>query len=416
MYRPLSLYIGLRYTRAKRRNHFISFIGLVSMLGITVGVAALITVLSVMNGFDEQIKDRVFSMAFQVTLSTFDNQLPDWKKVDKSLDHFPGIEASAPYIFGQGMLTHEDQTHPALVFGVLPEEEKNISALPQKIIAGSLSALKPGSFGIVLGEELAANLGVSLGDSVTLIAPVGAITPMGMIPRFKRFTVVGLFNAGRGFGFDSDYSFIHLKDAQVLYQMGDAVSGLRFKLNDLYQAPSIADKLIAFLPPSYIVGNWTVQYGAFFQAIALEKTMMFIVLSLIILVAAFNLVASLVMVVTDKQSDIAILRTLGATPKDILKIFMVQGSVIGCVGTFTGLLSGLLLASNVTHIVSWLQGLLGVNVLASSAYYVDYLPSKIQMSDVLFTCGLALLMSLLATLYPAWRASKIQPAEALRYE
>jgi lipoprotein-releasing system permease protein len=416
MYRPIALYIGLRYTRAKRRNHFISFIGLVSMLGIALGVAALITVLSVMNGFDQQIKERVFSMAYQVTLGSYEGSMPNWQAVNKKVGSTKGIQASAPYIFQQAMLTRNEQVHPALVFGILPSYEKKVSALSEKMISGSIDALKPGGFGIILGEELAASLGVGVGDKITLVAPVGAVTPMGIMPRFKRFTVTGLFSAGRGFGFDSDYSFIHLQDAQTLYQLGDKVSGLRFKLDDLYQAPKIADELVAQLPPSYTVGNWTVTYGAFFQAIALEKTMMFIVLSLIILVAAFNLVASLVMVVTDKQSDIAILRTLGCPPGVIMRIFMVQGSLIGMIGTVFGLVGGLLLAFNVTTIVSWLQGFFGVNVLASSAYYVDYLPSKVQGSDVLWVCIIALGMSLIATVYPAWRASKVHPAEALRYE
>ncbi len=416
MYRPIAFFIGLRYSRAKRRNHFISFIGLVSMLGIALGVAALITVLSVMNGFDSQIKQRVFSMAVQVSLSTYNNVLPDWQSVEKKIAKVKGIKASAPYIFGQGMLTRDDQVHPSLIFGVMPQYEKKVSALDKSMIVGKLAALKPGSFGIILGEELAANLTVSVGDKVTLVAPVATLTPMGIIPRFKRFTVVGVFSAGRGFGFDNSYSFINLKDAQTFYQLGDNVSGLRFKLNDLYQAPLIANKLVDALSPNYIVSNWTVQYGAFFKAIALEKTMMFIILTLIILVAAFNLVSSLVMVVTDKQSDIAILRTLGSTPGTIMKIFMVQGSLIGFIGTFIGLIGGLLLAENVTSIVSGLQHVLGVNIFASSAYYVDYLPSKIESSDIITICLLSMLMSLVATLYPAWRASKVQPAEALRYE
>lgn len=416
MYRPVSIFIGLRYIRAKRRNHFISFIGLASMIGIALGVATLITVLSVMNGFDQQIKKRVFSMAFQVSLSTYDNLLPNWQATADKLKNRKGIEAVAPYVYGQGMLTRNDQVHPSLVFGVLPQYEKNISALSDKINEGSLSALQQGKFGIILGQELAANLGVGLGDKITLVAPVASLTPMGIIPRFKRFTVVGTFSAGRGFGFDSNYAFINLHDAQKFYELGDKVSGLRFKLDDLYQAPMIANNLLRGLPPQYITSNWTVQYGAFFQAIALEKTMIFIILTLIIIVAAFNLVSSLVMVVQDKQSDIAILRTLGATPGTIMRIFMVQGTLLGTLGMLIGLVGGLLLAYNATTVVAWLQGLMHINLLASSVWYVNYLPSKVEASDVVLICVIALVMSFIATLYPAWRASRVQPAEALSYE
>ncbi|MBY0545579.1 MAG: lipoprotein-releasing ABC transporter permease subunit [Gammaproteobacteria bacterium] len=416
MFKPLSLFIGLRYTRAKRRNHFISFISMSSMLGIALGVMVLITVLSVMNGFDAQIKDRVFSMAPQITLSTETGQLNDWHQTDKQVNHFPGVTATSPYIAGQGMLVSFGQVHPALVFGVIPEKEDNISDIQHIMSQGSMSRLTQGSFGIVLGQALAANLSATIGDKVTLITPIGATTPMGFIPRYKRFTVVGIFDPGTGFGFDTTMAYINMKDAQTLYQMGSAVSGLRLKLNDLYQAPQISEKLSKILPSDTVILNWTQQYGAFFQAIALEKTMMFLILLLIIAVAAFNLVSSLVMLINDKQADIAILRTLGATPSRVMHIFIIQGTIIGSVGTVLGLISGIFLSLHVTELVNFLQEYFNIQLLSSSVYYVNYLPSQLELKDVIEVCVMAFAMSLLATLYPAWRASRIQPVEALRYE
>lgn len=416
MFKPLSLFIGLRYTRAKRRNHFISFISFSSMLGIALGVMVLITVLSVMNGFDAQIKDRVFSMAPQITLSTDSGQLDDWRATNKQVEHFPGVTATSPYIAGQGMLVSFGQVHPAMIFGVDSDRETQVSEIEKTMSIGSMNALKPGSFGIVLGQALAANLSADIGDKVTLITPIGATTPMGFIPRYKRFTVVGIFNPGSGFGYDTTLAYINLKDAQTLYQMGSAVSGLRLKLDDLYKAPAISHQLSKILPADSIILNWTQQYGAFFQAIAMEKTMMFLILLLIIAVAAFNLVSSLVMVINDKQTDIAILRTLGATPGRVMRIFIIQGSVIGIIGTLLGLGSGILLSLHVTQIVQFLQDTFHVQLLSSSVYYVNYLPSQLEVSDVIEVCGLAFAMSLLATLYPAWRASRLQPVEALRYE
>lgn len=415
MFRPLAIYIGLRYTRAKRRNHFISFIALTSMVGIALGVMVLITVLSVMNGFDEQIQKRVFSMAPQVTISTFTNFLPDWQSYANKMQQYPEVVNSAPYVMGQGMLSAYDQVHPAIIFGVLPQYEKVISDLAKEMVMGSLDKLTDGSFGIVLGEDLAASLGVGVDDKVTLITPTASLTPLGIVPRYKRFTVVGIFSAGAGFSFDSAYAYINLHDAQKLYQLGDKVSGLRLKLHDVYQAPAVSEKLrVAFA--DLVANNWTEQYGAFFEALQMEKTMMFLILLLIIGIAAFNLVSSLVMVVTDKQADIAILRTLGATPKMIMRIFMVQGTIIGFVGVFIGVILGIILALNATDIVEWIQRVFHVQFLSSNIYYVNYLPSKLSWVDVTRVSIVALLMSFFATLYPAWRASRVQPVEALRYE
>lgn len=414
--RPLALSIGLRYTRAKRRNHFISFIAIASMIGIALGVMVLITVLSVMNGFDEQIQARVFSLAPQITFSTDSNLLPDWQALDAKVDKAKGVVATAPYVYGQGILSSYGQVHPAAVFGIVPDRESKISELGQSMKGGSLQDLTPGSYGIVLGEDLAANLTVGLGDKLTLITPTASFTPLGIIPRFKRFTVVGIFSAGNGFGFDSNYAYINMQDAQALYQLGTAVSGLRLKVNNVYQAPDIATQLLRNLPANVIATDWTEQYGPFFQAIATEKTMMFLVLLLIIAIAAFNLVSSLVMVVTDKVADIAILRTLGATPTMIMHIFMIQGTLIGIVGTLLGLVAGILLSLHVTEIFGWLQAVFHLNFLSSSVYYVNFLPSHLMLADILKVAGCALLMSFVATWYPSSRAARVQPAEALRYE
>ncbi|QBR85074.1 lipoprotein-releasing ABC transporter permease subunit [Legionella israelensis] len=414
MFKPLALFIGLRYTRAKKKNHFVSFISLSSMLGIALGVMVLITVLSVMNGFDEEIHQRFFGMAPEITITGQNNQIDDWKTLAEKLEKEKGIKAVAPYVGGQGLLTHEGQVLPIVLTGILPEREKDVTHLQDKLIAGKMSDLE--HFGMILGRGLADRLGVMLGDKVTIMIPQATVTPAGMIPRFKRFTVKGIFSAGSGFNFDTQLAFINLKDSQKLLRLGDNVSGVKMKINQIYQAPEISADLSFRLGPSYQVGNWTQQFGAFFQAVKLEKTMMFLILLLIIAVAAFNLVSSLVMVVNDKQAEIAILRTIGASPSNILWIFIVQGMMVGIVGTVLGMIGGLLLASNATEIVNSLQSFFNVQVLSSSIYFVDYLPSKILISDLWHICVAALFMSFVATIYPAWRASRTVIAEALHYE
>lgn len=417
MFKPLSIYIGLRYTRAKRRQQFISIISLISMLCFALAVTALITVLAVMSGFDETIRNRVFSMAPQVMVSTYDNVITDWQPLTKQFNEIQNVETSAPYIAGQGMLSYAGRAYATLVFGVLPQDELKISALGKKMIQGSLNNLASGEFGIILGQELASNLGIKMGDKLALITPRAAFTAVGMIPRFKRFTVVGIFNVGTGFGFDTSYAYIHLDDAQKLYQMeSNEVTGIRLKLNDLYLAPTVAKEIQLKLPPLFHVSDWTQQYGAFFEAVALEKTMLFLILSLFIVVAGFSLISSLYMLVQDKQADIAILRTIGATPGVILRIFITQGLLIGLVGTLVGLVCGILLALNVTEIVDALQAMLGVKLLSSNVYYTDHLPSKIELKDVIAISSVSILGSFLATIIPALRAAKVQPAEALRYE
>jgi lipoprotein-releasing system permease protein len=416
LFKPLSLYIGLRYTRAKRKNHFISFISLASMIGIALGVAVLITVLSVMNGFDTNIKEKVFSMAPQVTISTVQGRLSNWQSWQtKLVAQEPDIKGSAPFVDGQGLLRFYNQVSGTEVQGILPSQESNVNELAHKMVSGKLTDLKAGGFGIVLGQGLANTLGVGMGDKVMLFTPNLTVTPAGVSPRFKRFTVVGIFSVGNGFGFDQNLSFIQMQDAQALFMMGNDVTGLNIKINNLYDAPNISND-IQVNNPTLAGTDWTQTYGALFKAIAIEKNMMFLILILIIAVAAFNLVSGLVMVVTDKQADIAILRTMGATPGMILRTFIVQGAMVGIFGTLLGLIGGLFLASNVTEIVTWIQQVLHQQIFQSSVYYMDTLPSQIESSDIIRITSFSLILSLVATIYPAWRASKVQPAEALRYE
>ena len=414
MFKPIPLFIGLRYTRAKKKNHFVSFISLSSMLGIGLGVMVLITVLSVMNGFDNEIHKRFFGMAPEITISGRDGKISDWQALEQKLKSTPNVKAIAPYVGGQGLLTHDGQVLPIMLTGILPSEEESITHLNDKLLIGNMSALQ--HFGIILGRGLALNLGVSIGDKVTIMVPEASVTPAGMIPRFKRFTVAGIFTAGTGFNFDTKLAFINLNDAQKLMQLGDDITGLRLKIKNVYDAPLMSNEIAYKLGENYQVDNWTENFGAFFEAVKMEKTMMFLILMLIIAVAAFNLVSSLVMVVNDKQAEIAILRTIGATPKTILSIFIVQGMMVGIVGTILGLVGGILLASNATAIVDYLQAVFNTHILSSSIYFVDYLPSKIMWSDLWQVSVMALLMSFIATIYPAWRASKTVIAEALHYE
>jgi len=385
------------------------------MLGIAVGVIALITVLSVMNGFDSVIKSRVFGIAPQMTVSTFDGVLKDWPKLAKEVKNYPGVEGVAPYVNGQVLLVSMGQNTPALIYGIDPKLQGNVSEIGAKVVKGSLQDLKPGKFGIILGIDLANSLGLEIGDKVTVITPKATLTPAGVMPRFKRFTVVGVFKAGGGFGYDQHMGYMNIQDAKRLFNVA-GVTGIRLKIHNVYAAPQMTINIAKQLPATYLISNWTEQFGAFFQAIALEKTMMFIILMLIVGVAAFNLVSTLVMVVTDKHPDIAILRTFGATPRTIMRIFIVQGALVGIIGVIIGIVGGIALASHVTELSNWLQQALGVHLLSSNIYYVNYLPSKLEWTDVFHVCILALALSLLATLYPAWRASRVQPAEALRYE
>ncbi|HTQ76951.1 MAG TPA: lipoprotein-releasing ABC transporter permease subunit [Burkholderiales bacterium] len=409
------LLVGLRYTRAKRRNHFISFISLLSMAGIALGVAALIVVLSVMNGFQKELRTRILGVASHVQVSGADNRLADWQPVAKLALEDPRVVAAAPFVDAQGMLAEGERVRGSVIRGILPERERQVADLGSHMRAGSLASLKPGEFNIVLGSELARALGALPGDKVVLIAPQGQVTPAGVIPRLKRFTVSGIFEVGM-FEYDSGLALVNLADAQLLYQMGSAVSGVRLRLKDLFEARAVARELGARLDHDLYATDWTRSHANFFRAVEIEKHVMFVILTLIVAVAAFNIVSTLVMLVTDKQADIAILRTLGAPPASIVQIFMIQGSVIGVIGTLVGVVGGTLLALNVPTVVPWIEHLLGVHILSKDVYYISELPSDVQLPDIVTIGVVSLVLSFLATLYPSWRASRVNPAEALRYE
>ncbi len=409
------LFVGLRFTRAERRNHFISFISLTSMLGIALGVAALIVVLSVMNGFQKEVRARILGVASHVQITGLDNQLGDWQAVAKEAAGHPQVAAAAPFVNGQGMLTFGAQVRGVLVRGIAPQLEEKVADIGSHMVAGKLEALAPGQFNIVLGSELARALGAAVGDKLTLIVPQGLVTPAGILPRLKQFTVAGIFEVGM-FEYDSGLALIELDDAQKLYGTGDRVSGVRLKLHDLFQSREVARDLIARLRADVYVSDWTRSHANYFRAVQIEKRMMSIILSLIVAVAAFNIVSTLVMAVTDKQSDIAILRTLGASPGGIMQIFMVQGALIGVIGTLIGVGGGVALAFNIDVVVPWLEQLLNVKFLSREVYYITDLPSEPQRGDVVAIALVSLALSLLATIYPSWRASRVNPAEALRYE
>jgi lipoprotein-releasing system permease protein len=415
MFRPFEFFVGLRYTRSKRRNHFISFISMTSMLGIAVGVTALITVLSVMNGFEKELRDRILGMASHLTITGAGERLNDWQAVINEVHGLPGLVAAAPYTQAEAMLSVPSAVSGAVVRGVDPSLEDKVTDLGQHMQAGKLTDLVSGEYGIVLGRELANSLGVGLGEPVMLITSNVSMTPVGALLREKRFTVVGIFEVGM-YEFDRGTALINFEDAQKLYRMGSDVNGVRLKLDNMFDAPRLGRELTASLGQGYHVGDWTQRNANFFRAIKTERTVMFIILALIVAVAAFNIVSTLVMVVTDKQADIAILRTLGASQGSIMLIFMVQGTLIGLIGMLIGLAGGLGLALNVETLVPWLEHTFHVTFLPADVYYISELPSDVHATDVIRVALLSFGLSVLATIYPAWRASRTQPVEALRYE
>ncbi len=415
MYKPLALFIGLRYTRAKRRNHFISFISLISMLGIALGVTALITVLSVMNGFENELRNRILGMTAHATIQGYGENLSDWQGVRERMLEHPRILAAAPYIQREGMLINGNLVNGSVIRGIDPALEPGVSKVTEHMRRGELASLVPGEFNIVLGAELAMALGVGVGDKVTLVTPTANVTAAGILPRLKRFTVSAIFQVGM-FEYDSALGLIHLSDAQKLFRMGEEVTGVRLQVDELFAAPQVVREAGNRLEGVYYVRDWTQSHSNFFRAIRTEKMVMFIILLLIVGVAAFNIVSTLVMVVTDKESDIAILKTLGATPRTILLIFIVQGTLIGVIGTLLGLIGGVSLALNVETLVPWLEHAFGVQFLPADVYYISDLPSELHWDDVLHICGVSFLLTVLATLWPARRAAKTAPAEALRYE
>ncbi len=413
MFKPLPFFIGLRYTRAKRRNHFISFISLTSILGIALGVTALITVLSVMNGFEKELRHRMLGMSAHIVVKTTDNNLHDWQNLAQELRAKPHVTGVAPFIEGQAMISHNKNVKGTFLQGILPDTEPQVSQVKDKMVVGAIDNLKAGEFGIVLGEELARSLNIWLDDKITLIVPQASVTPVGLLPRMKRFTVQGIFSVGMH-EYDSGLVLLHIEDmAKLLRMPTESVHGLNIKLDDMFLAKPFNRQL---QEEGYYSYDWTYRHKNFFEAIKMEKTVMFVILTLIVAVAAFNIVSTLVMVVTDKQADIAILRTLGATPRTVMGIFMVQGTLIGVFGTLLGLFGGISLAMNIETVIPALEQLFGIQFLSPEVYYISELPSDLRWLDVYRISILSLIISLIATIYPAWRGSRIQPAEALRYE
>jgi lipoprotein-releasing system permease protein len=413
MFRPLELFIGLRYTRAKRRNHFISFISLVSMLGIAVGVTALITVISVMNGFEHKLTERILGMVADATISGVGEGVHDWQSAVRKAMANPHVRGAAPYVEQVALLQGRRATG-AMIRGVLPEEEGKVSDVETKMKEGTLGALTAGSYGIVLGDELAMRLGVRVGDKVTVYTPDVNVSPIGALPRFKRCTVVGIFAVGFQ-EYDDGMAVMNMADAEHLYRL-DAPTGIRLKLDDKFRAWEIAENLAQDLGQFYRVRDWREGHANFFSAVSMEKKVMFIILSLIVAVAAFNLVSTLVMLVQDKQADIAILRTLGTSPRSVMGVFMVQGVIVGTIGIVLGVIGGVLLATNLPALVKWIEHVFHVEFLSPDIYYISEVPSDMHWSDVGWIAGVAFVFCLLATIYPAWRAARTQPAAALRYE
>jgi lipoprotein-releasing system permease protein len=407
--------IGQRYLRSSRGNRFVSFISTISMLGIAIGVAVLIVVLSVMNGFEREVRGRILSLTSHATISAFGSGLPEWQATAAKIGNHPEVLATAPYIEEQALLIAGSNSSGAVVTGVLAEHESKVTSITEKMANGSFDSLTAGGFGIVLGEELAKVLGVKLGDRVVVVTPLRTITPAGVMPRMRGFKVVGIFNAGM-YEFDRNLAYINLQDAAVLYRMGEQVTGLRLKLTDLFIAPRLVRELALSLGGGYYVDDWTRKHANFFRSIQLTKSAMFLILLLVVAVAAFNIVSTLVMVVKDKRTDIAILRTLGASPRGILTIFMTQGTAIGLIGTLAGVALGVLISVNLETLIHGLEAVLGVHFLDAKVYYISDLPATVQWPDVLKISLTTFLLCCLSTLYPAWRAARTQPAQALRHD
>jgi len=412
---PYEFLIGLRYLRARRRNHFISFISFSSMLCMALGVTALIVVLSVMNGFQKEVRDRILSAVSHAQIEGIDRQLPNWQAVLAEVARHPEVIAVAPYIEGQGMLMANQTARGVAVRGILPEMEATVANFAGHMQSGKLEELQPGEFGVVIGIDLARSLWLRKGDKVTLIIPQGTMTAIGMAPRLKIFTVTGIFDMGMA-EYDSALALVHLEDASRLYQIEAGASGVRLKLIDLFAAPRIASELAERLAIDAYYMDWTARHANFFRAVQIEKTMMLIIVSLIVLVAAFSLVSTLVMTVTDKEADIAILRTLGARPKSIMTIFIVQGAIVGGIGLILGVAGGVSLTLNIDVVVPFIERLLGMKFLGKDVYPIADLPADLHWDEVFGISLFSFALALLATIYPSWRAARLQPAEALRYE
>ena len=415
MFQPKELFIGLRYIRAKRKSHFVSFIAFISIAGVALGVFALIVVLSVMNGFGNELRDRTLSMTSHATISGYDGYLRDWPAVLKKVETNKEVVAAAPYIRKEVMLTNGRRVSGSLIRGILPEMETKVSLVESKMVSGSLLDLKPGEYGIVLGRELANSLGVYEGERVTVITPQASVTAVGVMPRLRRFRVVGVFEVGMN-QFDSAMAYMHLEDAAKLFSYKERVNGVRLKLTDLFEAPRITHEIEKDFGADYWVRDWSKQHKNFFRALQTEKTVMFIILLMMVSVAALNIVSTLMMTVTDKESDIAILRALGMRPSSIMVIFIIQGAFIGLFGTLIGVGAGVPVALNVFEIVSWLEQLFNTDFLPADVYYISDIVADVKAKEVMIYALSAFSVTILATIYPAWRASRTLPAEALRYE
>lgn len=414
MFRPLSVFIGSRYTRAKRRNHYISFISLTSLIGLSLGVLSMILVLSVMNGFQREMSARILGMVPHATIDG-SQPLDDWQALAQRLRTHPEVQAAAPLTQLEGMLSFKGSMQPIQISGIEPQVEGDVSIVASRMVAGGLDDLRAGEFGVIIGMITARRFGLSVGDKLTLIVPEVSATPGGITPRMQRLNVVGVFKVGADL--DGSLALIHRADAaQIRRWQPEQVQGVRVKLDDLYRAPQVAGQLLAQLGEGYRAEDWSHTQGSLFSAMKMEKTMIGVLLMLIVAVAAFNIIATLIMVVADKRADIAILRTLGATPRQIMAIFMVQGSLIGISGTLIGIVLGVLGALNVSELVGWLERVTGQHIFSSDVYFISTLPSELRWEDVAIVAVSALSLSFLATLYPAWRAAQTQPAEALRYE
>jgi len=415
MIRGFETWIGGRYVRSKTSNRFVSLISLISMLGIAIAVAVLIIVLSVVNGFERELQERVLSMIGHATIEARENALEDWGAFESAAANDARVVASAPYVEGQALLIAGDELSGAGLRGIDPEAENRVAGIADVLTAGSLGSLAAGEFNIAIGTELAGALDLELGDSLTVTLAEGRVTPIGVIPRQKRFTVSGIYRVGM-YEFDRRLGFVHIDDARLLYRLGDGVSGIRLAVADVYAAPEVVRDVAVAGGGGVLVSDWTRRHVNFFRSIQITKSILFVILLLVVAVAAFNIVSTLVMVVKDKQGDIAILRTIGARPSSIVRIFITQGAVIGIAGTLAGLLLGILVTVNLESIVGFLEATFGIKFLAADVYFISDLPADLRTTDVVRVSGIALVLALLSTLYPAWRGAKTDPAEALRYE
>jgi lipoprotein-releasing system permease protein len=409
------LLIGQRYLRASRGNRFVSFISTISMAGVAIGVAVLIVVLSVMNGFEREVRQRILSLTSHASISALNYRLGDWQDAAARIRDNPEVVAAAPYIEDQALLIAGAKSSGAVVTGVLPEDERQVTIIADKVTAGSFGALAADEYGIVLGTELAKALGIALGERVVIVTSLRTTTPAGVMPRMRAFKVVGLFSAGM-YEYDRNLAYIHLSDAARLYRMGEDVTGLRLKLADMFEAPRVVRQLAGALGGGYYVDDWSRKHANFFRSIQLTKSALFIILLLVVGVAAFNIVSTLVMVVKDKRSDIAILRTVGASPRSVLMIFLTQGVAIGVIGTLSGVLLGVLISINLESLIHGLEALLGLQFLDARVYFITDLPARVEWSDVLQISLTAFILCCLSTLYPSWRAARTQPAQSLRHE